>query len=153
MTGRGIHDVVMSPITRLTKTQLETRSADLLRGKLQCLKSAPLDIADEHQGVVQRLAAHCGGRPQCEKYPCCRVAGWMIHKLTFYPHLHHNQPACVVGALSPLQPWRTPCGCTWLLSFGCPAITSRLVAVVWLPSGMASGSIKSSSADSQVEWL
>src|SRR5450756_3068286 len=88
MAGRGIHDVVMSPITRLIEAQLETRRADFQRGKSQRLKSGLLDIADEHQRVMQRLTAHGapaakvlqrflprvqlttlrGGRPQCEKY-------------------------------------------------------------------------------------
>src|SRR3989338_1443257 len=88
VTGRGIHDVIMPPVARVIETQLETLPAHLLRRQLQRLKSGLIDNADEHQRVMQGLAAHRaaaaqsfqryqprgqmtafhGGWPQGEKY-------------------------------------------------------------------------------------
>src|SRR3972149_979863 len=100
VTGRGIHDVIMPPVARVIETQLETLPAHLLRRQLQRLKSGLIDIADEHQRVMQGLAAHraaaaqsfqrclprgqmtafCGVRPQRKKYPRGRMIGSMAHR-------------------------------------------------------------------------
>ncbi len=99
VAGGCIHDVIVSPIMRLVETQLEARRADLLRRQLQRLQSGLLDIADEHQRAMQRLAAHRapaaqmsqrllpgsqtfalrGRRPQREEHLGNRAAGWMVH--------------------------------------------------------------------------
>ena len=113
MGGCGIHDVVVSPITRLVETQFETCRVDFQRGKLQCLEPGLFHIADEHQRVVKVLAAHrapaaqvlqrflpCsqttalgGSRPQREKYFYRRMLELWVHRPAFYPLLHRGRAA------------------------------------------------------------
>src|SRR3989338_2379862 len=99
MAGCGIHDLIVPPVVRLIKTQLETFRSDFLSGKLQRFKPGLLDPAAEYQRGMQRFAEHRASTaealqrrlprgqfvapgcfwPQGEEYPRGRVVGCTMH--------------------------------------------------------------------------
>jgi hypothetical protein len=116
IAGCCIHDVVMSPVTRLVEAELEDFTASFPGSQLQSFEPGLLYISDENQGAMQCIVLHRSpaakvmqgsqpqgqlfalgvSRPQREKYFYLRAVGVMAHKPIFYPYDKDGRvPYCI----------------------------------------------------------